>query len=102
MSRAKPAPLCDAESDQPIAAPFEALTEVVLGGLGFDWNEPTNEGIMYISREGGGLATHRTTADVLYDASFSENDDVIGAVDDNRPQADPQSRRSQLSGFRAA
>ena len=35
---------CDAESAQPIAAPFEAFTEMVLGGLGFDWNEPTNEG----------------------------------------------------------
>ncbi|QQV77317.1 hypothetical protein H5J25_00235 [Sphingomonas aliaeris] len=45
---------CAAVSDQPIAAPFEDFTAVVLGGLGFDWNEPTNEGIMYIAREGGG------------------------------------------------
>ena len=73
---------CDARSAQPIAAPFEDFTALVLGGLGFDWNEPTNEGIMYISREGGWQASLSTTANVLYDASFTENDDVIAALDD--------------------
>lgn len=73
---------CDAESDQPIAAPFEAFTGVVLDGLGFDWNEPTNEGIMYMSREGGWQAPLSTTSDVLYDASFSENDDMLAALED--------------------
>ena len=72
---------CDAASEQPIAAPFETFTGIVLGGLGFDWNEPTNEGIMYISREGGWQAPLSTTSDVLYDASFSENDDVLAALD---------------------
>jgi len=73
---------CDSVSDQPIAAPFEDFTAVVLGGLGFDWNEPTNEGIMYISREGGWQAPLSTTSDVLYDAGFSENDDMLEALGD--------------------
>jgi hypothetical protein len=73
---------CDAKSDQPIAAPFEAFTEVVLGGLGFDWNDPSSEGIMYISREGGWQASLSTTEDVLYDAGLSENDDVIAALNE--------------------
>lgn len=73
---------CDAVSDQLIAAPFEDFTGVVLGGLGFDWNEPTQEGIMYISREGGWQASLSTTADVIYDAGFSENDDLIAALVD--------------------
>lgn len=73
---------CGTSSNQPIAASFEDFTAVVLGGLGFDWNEPTSEGIMYISREGGWQAPLSTTADVLYDAGFSENDDVLAALDD--------------------
>jgi len=73
---------CDAESDQLIAAPFEAFTGIVLGGLSFDWNEPTDEGIMYISREGGWQAPLSTTSDVLYDAGFSDNDDMIAALVD--------------------
>ena len=73
---------CDAVSDQPIAAPFEDFTGAVLGGLGFDWNEPTQEGIMYISREGGWQASLSTTADVLYDVRLSENDDLIAALVD--------------------
>jgi hypothetical protein len=56
---------CEAVSDQLIAAPFEDFTGVVLGGLGFDWNEPTQEGIMYMTREGGWQASLSTTADVL-------------------------------------
>jgi hypothetical protein len=73
---------CDAVSDQPIAAPFEAFTGVILGGLGFDWNEPTQEGIMYITREGGWQAPLSTTSDILYDANFSQNDDMLAALAD--------------------
>ncbi len=73
---------CDAVSDMPIAAPFEEFTGLVLGGLSFDWNEPTQEGIMYISREGGWQVPLSTTADVLYDAGFSENVDLIEALVD--------------------
>lgn len=73
---------CDATSTQPIAAPFEAFTKVVLSGLSFDWNEPTQEGIAYITREGGWQAPLSTTADVLYDANFSQNDDILAALDD--------------------
>lgn len=67
-------------SDKPIATPFEDLTRVILGGLGFDWNEPTQEGTTYITREGGWQASLSTTADVLYDAGFSD-DDMIEALD---------------------
>lgn len=81
-AKASACSFCDAESNQPIAASFEDFTAVVLSGLGFDWNEPTNEGIMYISREGGWQAPLSTTAEVLYDDGFSENDDMLAALDD--------------------
>lgn len=71
---------CGARSDSPIAASFEAFTGVVLAGLGFDWNDPNNEGIRYITREGGWQAPLSATEDVLYDAGLSENDDVIAAL----------------------
>lgn len=43
---------CDATAETPIAASFEYFTGIILGGVGFDWNEPTDEDIMYISAEG--------------------------------------------------
>lgn len=73
---------CDAKAKIPIAASFEDFTSVILGGVGFDWNEPTNEGIMYISAEGGWQAPMTTTSEVLYDTGFTENDDVVAALDD--------------------
>ena len=73
---------CGAQSDKPIAASFEDFSGAVLLGLYFDWNEPTDEGISYISREGGWQAALSTTQDVLYGAGISENDDVLGALED--------------------
>lgn len=37
---------------------------------------------MYISAEGGWQAPMTTTSDVLYDAGFTDNDDVIAALED--------------------
>jgi hypothetical protein len=73
---------CDATASSPIAASFEDFTGVVLGGVGFDWNEPTDEGIMYISAEGGWQASMTATIDVLYDTNFTENDNVVAALVD--------------------
>ena len=72
---------CGARADKPIAASFEDFSGVVLRGLYFDWNEPTDEGISYISREGGWQASLSTTQDVLYDAGISDRDDVLEALD---------------------
>lgn len=65
-----------------LALSFEDFTGITLGGVGFDCNEPTDEGIMYISAEGGWQAPITKTNDVLYDAGFTEIDDVIAALDD--------------------
>lgn len=73
---------CGAEADGAIAASFEEFTAVILTGLGFDWHEPTHEGIMYISAEGGWQASLSTTHEVLWDAGFTENEDVIEALVD--------------------
>jgi hypothetical protein len=73
---------CDTTASSPIAASFEDFTGVVLGGVGFDWNEPTDEGIMYISAEGGWQASMTATIDVLYDTNFTENDDVVAGLVD--------------------
>lgn len=55
---------------------------MVLGGLGFDWNQPTREGIMYNSAEGGWQAPRSDTLDIFYAARITENDDVIAALAD--------------------
>lgn len=77
---AKECSFCGEKSDKPIAASFEDFSGTVLHGLYFDWNEPTDEGIMYISREGGWQAPLSTTLEILYDAGITENDDVIEAL----------------------
>ncbi len=71
---------CNEESDQPIAASFDEFVGVVLTGVRFDWNHPDDEGIMYISAEGGYQATITDTSDVLADYDISDNTDVIDAI----------------------
>jgi len=78
---------CGREDDESIAASFDDFVGIVLGGIGFDWNDPDNEGIMYISAEGGYQAAVSDIYEVLEDYKISENADVIGAlidsIDDN-------------------
>lgn len=56
---------CGKEGDEPIAASFEDFVGVVLDGLRFDYNDPDDEGIMYISREGGYQAPTYDTWDIV-------------------------------------
>lgn len=73
---------CGAESDDAIAASFDDFVGVVLTGVGFDWNHPDSEGIMYIGREGGYQAPLSDTDEVIADYDISDNDDVVQAVID--------------------
>lgn len=73
---------CGDESDDAIAASFDDFVGIVLGGIGFDWNDPDNEGIMYDGREGGYQAPLSDTADVFYNYDISDNDNVVQAVID--------------------
>lgn len=73
---------CGDESDDAIAASFDDFVGIVLGGIGFDWNDPDNEGIMYDGREGGYQASLSDTADVFYNYDISDNDNVVQAVID--------------------
>ena len=73
---------CGDESDDTIAASFDDFVGIVLGGIGFDWNDPDNEGIMYDGREGGYQASLSDTADVFYNYDISDNDNVVQAVID--------------------
>lgn len=78
---------CGREDDEPIAASFDDFVGVVVGGIGFDWNHPDNEGIMYVSAEGGFQAAVSDIYDVLDGYDISEDADVvealIEAIDDN-------------------
>lgn len=78
---------CTREGDEPIAASFDDFVGVVVGGIGFDWNHPDNEGIMYVGAEGGYQAAVSDIYDVLDGYEISEDADVIGAlidsIDDN-------------------
>jgi HEPN/RES N-terminal domain 1/RES domain len=71
---------CGAETDEPIAACFEDFVGFVLEGLYFDWNDPNDEGISYITAEGGWMAEISETNDVLDNYSISENDKIIEAL----------------------
>ena len=73
---------CSAESDEPIAASFDSFVGIVLTGVGFDWNHPDNEGILYISAEGGYQAPVSDTWDVFADYDISEDSDVTDAIID--------------------
>lgn len=78
---------CDAESDQPIAASFEEFVGQVMNGVQFCWNHPDDEGIMYVTAEGGYQASISDNSDVISDLGISENEAVvealIDAIDDN-------------------
>lgn len=73
---------CGANSDEPIAACFDEFVGIVLTGVRFDWNHPDDEGILYISAEGGYQASVSDTWDVLSDYDISEDGDVIDAIID--------------------
>ncbi|MBW6522627.1 hypothetical protein KZ810_03875 [Sphingomonas sp. RHCKR47] len=56
---------CGTKLNEVHAAPFEPFVELVMHGLAFDWNHPDDEGIMFISREGGYQASVSQTYEVL-------------------------------------
>lgn len=73
---------CGSKSASPKAASFDDFVGFVLDGVGFDWNEPTSEGISYISREGGWQAPLSETWEVLGGLEISESQDVLDALAD--------------------
>jgi hypothetical protein len=74
---------CGREDEEPIAASFDDFVGVVHGGISFEWNHPDNEGIMYISAEGGYQAPVYDTYDVLSEYEITENSDVFDALVDS-------------------
>lgn len=78
---------CGSTASTPIATSFNDFIEHVMAGVRFHWNHPDNEGIMYVSAEGGYQAGISDNTDVLWDLNVSDNDAVvealIDAVEDN-------------------
>lgn len=74
---------CEDESDQPIAANFEDFVGVVLNGIRFDWNDPDNEGVMYVSADGGYQANLTSTWDILQEYGVTDSEDVFDALLDS-------------------
>ncbi len=78
---------CGREEEKPIAASFEDFVGLVVDGIGFDWNHPDNEGIMYIGSEGGYQAAVSDIDDVLADYEISDDvgvmEALIESIDDN-------------------
>jgi hypothetical protein len=78
---------CDAQADHPIAASFEAFVGQVMNGVRFYWNHPDDEGIMYVSAEGGYQASISDSSEVIWDLGVSEREAVVealvDAIDDN-------------------
>lgn len=71
---------CGTESDAPVAAEFDSFVGVVLTGIRFNWNHPDDEGIAYISAEGGYQASITDSREVLRHYDISDNEDVIRAI----------------------
>lgn len=71
---------CGAKSEQPIAASFDDFVGIVLTGVRFDWNHPDDEGILYISAEGGYQASVIDSWDVLCNYEISEDEVVTDAI----------------------
>ncbi len=71
---------CGEEAEKPIAASFDGFIGIVLTGVRFDWNHPDDEGISYVSTEGGYQASISDTWDVLADYDISKSSDVIDAI----------------------
>lgn len=74
---------CERQSDVAIAACFDDFIGVVLEGIGFDWNSPEGEGIMYITREGGFQARLTDSYDVFGAYDISDNADVVETIIDS-------------------
>jgi hypothetical protein len=78
---------CGRDGDEPIAASFDEFVGLVVGAIGFDWNHPDNEGIMYVTADGGYQAAVSDIYDVLDGIDISEDAEVIEAliesIDDN-------------------
>lgn len=78
---------CEASGSHPIAASFDGFVGQVMEGIGFDWNHPDDEGIMYVSAEGGYQANVSDIWEVLADYEIDNSGDVVDAmidvIDDN-------------------
>ncbi|MEE4209409.1 MAG: HEPN-associated N-terminal domain-containing protein [Parvularcula sp.] len=70
---------CENKSDRPIAASFEDFVGIVLNGIRFDYNDPDDEGIMYVSREGGYQAPTYDSWDIMaeYDIGSEAVEDEL-------------------------
>jgi len=71
---------CGATHEEPIAASFEDFLGRVMVGIRFHWNHPDDEGIMYVTAEGGYQASISDNYDVVWDLNVSENDAVVEAL----------------------
>lgn len=73
---------CGGKSPEFLAASFDEFVGIVLTGVRFDWNHPDDEGITYISAEGGYQALTSDTDEVLEGYDISDNGDVVAAIID--------------------
>jgi hypothetical protein len=71
---------CGRECEDAFAADFDAFVGVVLAGIAFDWNHPDDEGISYITAEGGYQATITDSWEVVWDYEISENQKVVDEI----------------------
>lgn len=73
---------CGTNAELPIAASFDEFVGIVLNGVRFDWSNPDDEGISYISAEGGYQAPIESTLNILHDYDISDSSEVLEAISD--------------------
>lgn len=61
----------------PIAAPVDVVLEAIVDGIRTEYGNPDDEGVMYISAEGGYTMPIFDGWDLVMDLGITENDDLV-------------------------
>lgn len=71
---------CGSESDEPIAAPVDAIMPAVMGALTHYFAEPASAGVPYESAEGGWQVEGTDTEDALLTLPLECHDDLLADI----------------------
>jgi hypothetical protein len=81
---------CGKESSEPIAADMNEVMAYIMEGISQEWSDPDNEGMSYITREGGWQGAVYDSWDLIFDevglAANSEQllEDIVGSISDRQ------------------
>jgi len=75
---------CDSQSDHgPIAAPIDAVLELIIDGIKLEWGDPNDEGVSWESREGGWLGEVHDSWDLLSSLEITTNEELFRDLEES-------------------